>query len=155
MHAFWETPPHNIRGNCGTYNQGKVFQPDIFVGCEQRKILLETPHKKDLRRKKRTRRIQMLVNPKHGLENMHHNLPKRPSQSVQQQKQPHVSSNINQHCGKHTTMSVISFSLFVIVDLFAAKIMGYTFKTPTYETETSTYLQTVHARNLHWNGIAQ
>jgi len=37
-------------------------------------------------------------------------------------------------------MSFISFSLYVAVDLFAAKIAGYTFIWRTYEIETSTYL---------------
>jgi len=45
---------------------------------------------------------------------------------VQQQKQPYFSSNINQLSWRHTTMSFISFSLSA-VDLFAAKIAGYTF----------------------------
>jgi len=49
------------------------------------------------------------------------------TKSVQQQKQPYVSSNINQLFGKDTTMCFISFSLSILVDLFAAKIAGYTF----------------------------
>jgi len=43
-------------------------------------------------------------------------------------------------------MSFISFSLSIIVDLFLAKIAGYNSIWTTYETETWTCLQTVHAR---------
>jgi len=52
-------------------------------------------------------------------------------------------------------MSFISFSLTIVVDLFAEKVAGYTFISTTYETETSTYLWTVIARILHWNPAAQ
>ena len=51
-----------------------------------------------------------------------------------------IQLKILQLSGKHTTMSFISFSFFIIVDLLAAKIAGYTFMWTTYETETSTYL---------------
>jgi len=51
-------------------------------------------------------------------------------------------------------MILISFCLIIVVDLFAAKIAGYTFMWTTYETETLTYLLTVNARNLHWNRVA-
>ena len=37
-------------------------------------------------------------------------------------------------------MSFISFSLSIIVDLFAAKIAGYTYMWTTYQTEMLTYL---------------
>jgi len=37
-------------------------------------------------------------------------------------------------------MRFISFSLSIEVDLFSAKIAGYTFISTTYDTETSTYL---------------
>jgi len=68
---------------------------------------------------------QFLVKPKHGLENIHQNLPKSHPKSVQQQK-TYVSSNINQLSGKLTTMSFVSTSLSIVVDLFAAKIAGST-----------------------------
>jgi len=45
-------------------------------------------------------------------------------------------------------------SLSVVVDLFAATITGYTLTWTTYETETSTYLCGVNARNLYWNHVA-
>jgi len=51
-------------------------------------------------------------------------------------------------------MSFISFYLSIVVDLFPAKIAGYTFVWTTYETETWTYLQTVNARILLWNRSA-
>jgi len=46
-------------------------------------------------------------------------------------------------------MIFISLYLSIEVDLFAAKIGGYTFISTTYETETSTNLCWVNARNLH------
>jgi len=45
--------------------------------------------------------------------------------------------------------------LSFIVDFFAAKIAGYIFISTTYNTETSTYIYTGHARILHWNPAAQ
>jgi len=44
--------------------------------------------------------------------------------------------------------------LTIIVDLLAAKIAGETFISTTYEIETLTCLETVYARNLHWNRVA-
>jgi len=65
-----------------------------------------------------------------------------------------IQLKVQQLSGKHTAMSFISLSFSIIVDLFAAKIAGYTFMWTTYETETSTYLWTVNARIFHWNPVA-
>jgi len=46
-------------------------------------------------------------------------------------------------------MNFISFSLSIEVALCDAKIVGYTFIATTYETETSTNLCRVNARNLN------
>jgi len=73
----------------------------------------------------KNKRIQLLVNQNHGLENVDKITPKRQWKS--DPCAPYVLSNFNGLSGTHTTMSFISFSLSIIVHLLAATIAGYTF----------------------------
>ena len=57
---------------------------------------------------------------------------KRRTKKNQQQKKTHDSTNNNQLSGKLIAMSFVSFSLSIVVDLFSAKIAGYTFIWKTY-----------------------
>jgi len=50
---------------------------------------------------------------------------KRHNKKSQQQKEAHVSSNINQLSRKLAAMSFTSFSLSIADDLFDPKIAGY------------------------------
>jgi len=78
------------------------------------------------------------------------------TQKIERHSRPKVTirPQWNVPCKHANNDEFYTISLSIVVDLFPAKIAGFTFMWTTYEIETWTHLSTVNARILHWNRSA-